>query len=346
MKRMIKVAAWLMAASLIFSFILVPAKPASATTYKYEWVSQSGTVSPDGYAHQYTSLKAGDLIPLSLTLINRSGTTIVGKGNLPTIPGYQVPIGVWGVGTQNPQDGSPYFLDTSSFILNNNRFVYYDGANVPDGGYFTLNWTVKLADNLSDGVYDLYYRPVCEYLAWTRQYKNGHTLLGTDSDIFTRFIVGSGISTTYKTYINSVFGFSFQYPANYTVRDNLPKTWVATTGPAQPLEISSSESQKPGLQMYVNPDGWGPIFSDIIYKISPQQGKIVVSERSVVPDDEAQYNDDGKILITTRSDSEKSFGGNDYWFLFGFEEGTKDYEPVFKQILASFRYTIFTYTNQ
>jgi len=193
---------------------LVSPQPASATVYKYEWVSQSGTVSPNGYAHQYTGLVAGQTVNLWLTLTNRSGTTIKGKSGLPIESGKQVPVGAWGIGTQNPQDGTPYFLDSSSFILNNNRFVYYDNENLgdwPDGYSRTMGWTIKLANNLTDGVYNLYYRPVCEYSAWTRQYKNGHTLPGTDSDIFTRFVVGSGTSSTYLTYTNQQYGFSVDY---------------------------------------------------------------------------------------------------------------------------------------
>jgi len=211
-----KLISGLVLTAMIASFVVVPTTPVSAATiYKYEWVAQSGTISPDGYAHQYTNLVPGQTLDLWLTLTNRSGKTIVGKSGLPIEPGKQVPVGAWGIGTQNPQDGTPYFLDTSSFILNNNRFVYYDNENLgdwADGQSRTMGWTIKLANNLADGVHDLYYRPVSEYLAWTQQVKNGYTLPGTDSDIFTRLIVGSGVSSTYLTYTNQQYGFSFDYP--------------------------------------------------------------------------------------------------------------------------------------
>ena len=200
-----KLISGLVLTAMIASFVVVPTTPVSAATiYKYEWVAQSGTISPDGYAHQYTNLVPGQTLDLWLTLTNRSGQPIVGKSNLPPIePGKQVPVGAWGIGTQNPQDGTPYFLDSSSFVLNNNRFVYYDNENLgdwPNGSSRTMGWTIKLANNLADGVYDLYYRPVCEYLAWTQQVKNGYTLPGTDSDIFTRLIVGTGVSTSRVIY--------------------------------------------------------------------------------------------------------------------------------------------------
>ncbi|MBU1082973.1 hypothetical protein KKE14_00835 [Patescibacteria group bacterium] len=189
-----KMTAWLATASLVLGFVMMPTGAAAATVYKYEWKSQSGTISADGLAHEYQGVTAGQTINLSLTMINRSGTTIKGKSALPAGT-LQVPVGVWGIGTQNPQDGTPSFLDLSSFVLNNNRFVYYDGADVPDGSEITFDWPVTMATTLAAGTYKLYVRPVSEFLAWTRQVKNGITLPGTNSDIFWQFVVGSGTST-------------------------------------------------------------------------------------------------------------------------------------------------------
>ncbi len=194
-KKMTRAIAWLATASLTIGFAMMPTGAVAATVYKYEWVRQSGTISADGLAHEYTNVAAGQTFNLSLTVINRSGTTIKGKSALP-VGTKQVPVGVWGIGTQNPQDGTPSFLDLSSFVLNNNRFVYYDGADVPNGGEITFNWTIKMATSLSNGTYKLYVRPVSEFLAWTRQVKNGITLPGTNSDIFWQFVVGTGVSTT------------------------------------------------------------------------------------------------------------------------------------------------------
>ncbi|MFA6398288.1 MAG: hypothetical protein WCW55_01570 [Patescibacteria group bacterium] len=191
---MTRAIAWLATASLTVGFAMMPSGAVAQTVYKYEWVRQSGTISADQLAHEYQGVTAGQTIPLSLTMINRSGTTIKGKSALP-VGTKQVPVGVWGIGTQNPQDGTPSFLDLSSFVLNNNRFVYYDGADVPNGGEITFTWNIKMAASLSNGTYKLYVRPVSEFLAWTRQVKNGITLPGTNSDIFWQFVVGSGVST-------------------------------------------------------------------------------------------------------------------------------------------------------
>jgi len=218
MKQLVKSLAYILSLSLIV--FLLPINQVNATpTYNYEWVSQSGTISADGLAHEYTNLEAGQTINLSLNLRNRTGNTIRNRHRLGNPEaGKQVPIGSYGIGSQTPkQDGTPSFLDLSSFILNNNRFVYYDGPDVPDNGLITMNWTIKLASNLSDGVYNLYVRPVSEYLAWTRQIKNGKLLPTTSSDIFWRLTVGEGATDEYITYTNSEYGFSFEYKSNLVI---------------------------------------------------------------------------------------------------------------------------------
>lgn len=215
MQKLVKSLSYILSLSLIV-FLLPFNSVNAAPTYIYEWASQSGDISSDGLAHEYTNLEAGQTISLSLTLINRSGITIVGKSNLSSSPDKQVPVGVWGIGSQTPyQDGTPSFLDLSSFVLNNNRFIYYDGPNVPDNGILTMSWTIKLASNLSDGVYNLYVRPVSEYLAWTRQIKNGRLLPTTSSDIFWRLTVGEGVMEYIAT--NSSIGFQVLLPSNYAV---------------------------------------------------------------------------------------------------------------------------------
>ena len=212
MQKLTKVLSYILSLSLIV-FLLPISNAQAAPTYNYEQVHQSGTVSDDGLAHEYTNLEAGQALDLSLTLFNRSGNTIQSRHRLNQPSDKQVPIGSYGIGSQTPyQDGTPHFLDTSSYVLNNNRFVYYEGEDVSDNGLITMNWTIKLKDNLSDGVYNLYVRPVSEYLAWTRQVKNGKLLPTTSSDIFWRLTVGEG-TTEYITYTDEEYGFSLEYPS-------------------------------------------------------------------------------------------------------------------------------------
>lgn len=212
MLKLVRPLSYLLSISLIV--FLLPLNTYAATpTYHYEWVSQSGTISSDGLAHEYTNLQAGQIITLYLTLYNRTNNTIKGRHRLGNPDnGRQVQTGAWGIGSQTPyQDGTPYFLDTSSFVLNNNRFTYYDGEDVPDNEAITMSWNIKLKDNLSDGIYNLYVRPVSEYKAWTRQVKNGKLLPSTDSDIFWRLVVGEGWQTYIKTYTSENLGVTFDY---------------------------------------------------------------------------------------------------------------------------------------
>lgn len=215
LKRKTNFVSWLTIVGLVVSFIGLPTQANAATVYKYEWMAQSGNVSKDGLAHEYNNLQPGQTITLSLTMINRSGNTIRARHRLAQSPDKQVPVGSWGIGTQNPQDGTPSFLDSSSFFLNNNRFTYYEGDDVENNRMINFSWTIKLKSNLANGTYYLYLRPVCEYLAWTRQVKNGITLPGTDSDIYWKFRVGGGddsdVPTEYVRYVNPRYGFSFVY---------------------------------------------------------------------------------------------------------------------------------------
>jgi len=323
MKQLVKSLAYILSLSLIV-FLLPINQANAAPTYIYEWVSQSGTVSNDGLAHEYTNLEAGQTIDLSLTLINRSNTTIVGKSNLISSPDKQVPVGVWGIGSQTPkQDGTPSFLDLSSFILNNNRFVYYDGPNVPDNGLITMNWTIKLKDNLSDGVYNLYVRPVSEYLAWTRQIKNGKLLPTTSSDIFWRLTVGEGDSE-YLTYTNSDFGITFNYPYEYTleVRDS----YMSMAELHLSLEHNNSF-----IEVMVNPGGFGPIWVNIKYYLSYDHGKLEIDNRIT---QSCEYCDEGvdSILASIEINKDNYFF-NSSWPRSG---GSKEQDIV--DIIKSFRF--------
>ena len=218
MHKLVKSLSYILSISLMVFLLPINNTNAATPTYNYEWVSQSGTISADRLAHEYTNLEAGQTLNLSLTLLNRSNSTIKKLSEMgPHGPDKAVAPGVWGIGSQTPyQDGTPHFLDLSSFVLNNNRFAYYEGNDVPNNGLITMNWNIKLQENLPDGVYNLYVRPVSEYLAWTRQIKNGKLLPTTSSDIYWRFVVGDGGQELYymETFINTKEGYSFVYYPN------------------------------------------------------------------------------------------------------------------------------------
>ena len=198
MKRASRAMAWTMTIATTL-WLTVPATAVSAATYRYKWVSQTpAQVTSDGTAH-YVNANAGDTVAMSVTLTNQSSGTIKGKTALGAIPaGKQVQVGAWSIGVRG--DAATPWLDASSFVLNGNRFVYYDGADVAPGANFTVSWNVKIASTAANGTYNLYFRPVAEYIAWTQQVAwNGTILSQNKADIFTRFYIGGGAPVTPAT---------------------------------------------------------------------------------------------------------------------------------------------------
>lgn len=161
--------------------VIVPTGP-----FKYLWKSQNGVISSDGKAHEvYAS--PGDTIAMSVTLVNRSGRVIQGLSKLTPVAG-KVNYGGWGLGTSKPIDNKPTWLDPSSFVINGNRFAYYNGIDVPDGGEFTITWSIKISSSAKKGPYSLYLNCVKEWENWTQQVAANGVLLKSP-DIFWRFII-------------------------------------------------------------------------------------------------------------------------------------------------------------
>ena len=194
MKKATRVTAWVMTVATA-GWLAVPSV-AAADYYRYKWVSQTpATVTSDGVAH-YISANAGETKQMSVTLTNLSSKTIKGKTSLGATPaGYQVPVGSYGIGVRG--DAMTPWLDDSSFELNKNRFAYYEGPDVAPGATFTISWDVTIATTAAAGTYNLYFRPVFDYVGWTQQVAWNGTLLSRNAaDIFTRFIIGSGGTTS------------------------------------------------------------------------------------------------------------------------------------------------------
>jgi len=196
-KTLTKVVAWVSAVAIAVAFA-VPAGAFQAlpNSMIYEFKSQSGTISADGTAHEVTA-NAGDTVQLSLTVANRSqnpaGRVWYGTSALLSEgPDYPNAHAI-GVGTARPFDNVPSWIDSSSFVINNNRFVYYDGAAVNPGDEITLTWDVKISATAANGTYDLYVGLVREFDEWGRQWKNGMIL--PNPDIFWRFVIGGGTTT-------------------------------------------------------------------------------------------------------------------------------------------------------
>ena len=201
LKSMTRVVSWLMALALSFTFALpVEAIEFFPTPFRFEWSAQSGTLSADGTAYEYT-VSQGDTVSMSLSVTNRStdGRALVmygippGGNLLPEVAPYrgahELRIGV-------KNDEILPWLDASSFIENldgdNNRLSVYDGPNVHQGSNVTFTWDVKIADDAVDGIYEMQVSMVREFDAWATNIDGGN--------IFWRFNIGD---TSYVPPVNS-----------------------------------------------------------------------------------------------------------------------------------------------
>ena len=162
--------------ALLFSFF-IPAQSAQAfeqlpRSLRWELISQSGTTAYNdaGYPYGIHYANQGDTVDMWMTVKNHSsnprGQVWYGKSNiLPEGPQYPNAHAI-GVGTWDPMDHIPNFLDPSSFVINNNRLGYYDGPAIHRGQTMTLPWRVKIKDNIPNGTYDLVLSLVREFDEW------------------------------------------------------------------------------------------------------------------------------------------------------------------------------------
>lgn len=263
-KKMTRVVSWFMTLAVAMAFALpVDAIEFFSTPLRYQWVSQSGTLSADGTAHEY-NVQPGDTVSMSLTIKNRSidaaakvmygvppGGTLLPE-EAPYRGAHELRVGV-------KNDEILSWIDSSSFYINpdgdNNRFAVYDGVDANYGENLTFTWDLKIAASTTDGVYDLYTGLVREFDAWARQVNASGALLGS-GDIFWRFNVGdvstpsitgalnvNALSTTPAADIVPQSGnanftkFSLTAAAGTTVK--ITKLWVTRDGLSTDDEVEN-----------------------------------------------------------------------------------------------------------
>ncbi len=191
-----KAFAWVAAVSLAL-MALVPSASAfeNLGTFRYQWVAQSGTISADGKAHE-VSANQGDTVAMSLTIRNRStnprALVMYGKSALLAEPGMPNAHAV-GLGNSHPRDVVHSWIDPSSFVINGNRWTYYDGAPVNPGETMTLAFNLKIAAGAANGTYDLYTELVREWDGWAEQVDAAGRAIG-NGDIFWRVKVGGVVT--------------------------------------------------------------------------------------------------------------------------------------------------------
>jgi hypothetical protein len=171
-----KVISFILAVVLAVGFVL-PTDVADAfqqfpRSLAWELMSQSGVqkvdFNGDPYAVHY--VQPGETVQMHVTVRNRSRNRQAemwygASSILPEGPNYPNAHAI-GLGTWDPMDNIPSFLDPSSFVINGNRFAYYNGEPINKGQSMTLNFQVKIKDGVADGTYDLVTSFVREFDEW------------------------------------------------------------------------------------------------------------------------------------------------------------------------------------
>lgn len=143
-------------------------------------------------------------------------------------------------------------------------------------------------------------------------------------------------TASWQTYTNVQYGFQMKYPNDWAVKDNLLQKPASVNSN---LEISNSSLQEnPRFTLFINPAGFGLPIPDKVYELSPiGNGKLeILNKQEIAPTKEGMSNVDGHMIINSKS---FNIGSNSYIFIFNFVQKGKDYEPIFNQILSTFKFT-------
>jgi len=140
----------------------------------------------------------------------------------------------------------------------------------------------------------------------------------------------------WQIYRNEEYGFEFKYPQSLKTTKDEIKIRYENGQKWYQLELTdSSAAEAPFISFEVNPDGYGPFFPDKRYEIkeSTDNG---IETLSILLEEKSENSDDGYTLIMPNSIAAKN--GNNYFTHFIFKEGGKDWEPVFKELLSTFKF--------
>ena len=175
----------------------------------YNVVEQSGLaqsdLGPTPYAVHYA--RPGDTVSMSVTVKNlsRNSKALVWypKNSLLDEGADYPNAHAIGVGVVN--DESPYWIDSSSFVINGNRLAYYDGPAVYKNNYMTISWQVKISQYAPYGAYTLDLSLLREWDEWgIRTYSNGRD----SDDQFIRWIFKVSDQNVYNLNTTAISGYS------------------------------------------------------------------------------------------------------------------------------------------
>jgi hypothetical protein len=144
------------------------------TPFKFQLVEQTGSIENGVHV---IDVFPGLTTSMRLVLRNRStdpkALVMYGRNDLlPESPPYRGGHELR-LGTDNPRDGIPSWIDPVSFIDNpdgdNNRFAVYNGSPKGPNEDLEFVWNIKIATDAQPGVYPLYISMVREFDAWAQQ---------------------------------------------------------------------------------------------------------------------------------------------------------------------------------
>lgn len=206
-------------------------------------------------------------------------------------------------------------------------------------GLAPIVWIIILAVLLGGGYSTYHYFSTSRSFCWP--YCPGMT----DQDRETIKKSAREVQTAnWKTYRNDKYGFEFRYPAIFEkVTDKVYIKYIAHPQGFNWYRvelIDTGADERPFMRFEVDPDGYGPFFPDKVYKVEEtESGNAQFVFEDTLRDTltSKEEREDGQVLIIPQA--LKSRNGRTYYWQFSFKEGGKDWEPVFKEILSTFRFT-------
>lgn len=150
---------------------------------------------------------------------------------------------------------------------------------------------------------------------------------------------GCGGTSGWTQYANENYKVSFQFPGNFTLmQDESMGTGIDGKEWYRIEIVDSLDPKSPRMRFELNPDGYGPWFPDKAYKVTEtEDGTVEIGDVTELETDEG-LKDGLRWIITTVINSKNGNAYHWHFFYTGDSDGDEIYEPIFKEILGTFRF--------